>query len=266
MIEHSKNIPKTLYKYGGWDNSYQKRILTDSEIYFASANQFNDPFGATLPFIYRKSELTDENILSKLIATSANQHLSHGELADESKEKMKATDYRSEKFWNEAHDRLKEYLINTFGIFSMTKNKTDILMWSHYANSHKGFCVGINKSALSLINFTQLKSIDYSNSFPKRPMFVKHEDSNKYLLKLVATKSKHWEYEDEIRFISFKPRSVVVMPTDFIQEIIFGASMSDEHKKEITDLRNKKYPTAKIFQAELDRNKFKINLKALTNH
>jgi len=42
----------TLYKYRAWndDMNYQKRIITNNEIYLSSADQFNDPFDASLPF------------------------------------------------------------------------------------------------------------------------------------------------------------------------------------------------------------------------
>lgn len=264
MIEISKNIPTTFYKYGSWDNPFQKRILTESEIYFASANQFNDPFDSSLPFVYSKNELTDENILAKLIATSSKKHLSQAELIEEAKEKMKTTDFREKQFWNDAHDRLKDYLISTFGIFSMTKKNSDILMWSHYANSHKGFCIGISKDAIELTTLTQLKNVVYANTFPKRPMFISESDANKYILKLITTKSEHWKYENEVRLISFRPRYALTMPNEFVREIIFGVSMNEEDKKEIIELRNIKYPKAKLFQAELDRTKFKINIRPLT--
>lgn len=49
-IEFLENIPQPLYKYRQWtepcvDKQYQRRILTDNELFLASAEQFNDPFG-----------------------------------------------------------------------------------------------------------------------------------------------------------------------------------------------------------------------------
>jgi hypothetical protein len=138
-------------------------------------------------------------------------------------------------------------------------------MWAHYAEKHRGFCVGINKKTLSFIKFTKLIDVEYLNSLPKRPLFPSDEENVGYLLKHLSTKSKHWSYEREVRLVYLlKSRIAINLPSDFINEIIFGISMSEEHKNEITDLRNKNFPTAKLFQAELDRNRFKINLKLLS--
>jgi hypothetical protein len=63
--------PEILYKYRTWYNEcdkfqYQKRILTDNELYLSSADQFNDPFDSALPFRYKESDLTRDNLFKKL--------------------------------------------------------------------------------------------------------------------------------------------------------------------------------------------------------
>jgi hypothetical protein len=39
-------VPQKLYKYRCWGDEYpnHKRLLTDNELFFASAGKFNDPF------------------------------------------------------------------------------------------------------------------------------------------------------------------------------------------------------------------------------
>ena len=63
--------PKVLYKYRMWQDpskkeQYQRKILTDNEIYLSSAEQFNDPFDCSLPFRYKETDLTPENLFNKL--------------------------------------------------------------------------------------------------------------------------------------------------------------------------------------------------------
>lgn len=65
-MEFLENIPNKLYKYRNWNDEYQKRILTENEIYLASANQFNDPFDASYPFRYNDEDLTPDNVYLKL--------------------------------------------------------------------------------------------------------------------------------------------------------------------------------------------------------
>jgi hypothetical protein len=121
MNETSNNNQNTLYKFGSWGNDNQKRILSEADIYFASADQFNDPFDLKIPFVFDNSELTNENIITKLMDISVNKNLSFDELLEEAKEKMRITDYKSKKFLDDANDIQKDYLNNHFGIFSLSK-------------------------------------------------------------------------------------------------------------------------------------------------
>lgn len=68
-IAKMTDFPEVLYKYRFWEEpsaptQFNKRILTESELYFPSPNQFNDPFDAGLPFKYKESEITLEKIKS----------------------------------------------------------------------------------------------------------------------------------------------------------------------------------------------------------
>jgi len=84
----------------------------------------------------------------------------------------------------------KDYLksINEeFGIFSLSKSKNNLLMWSHYADSHKGYCIGFDHEMLLNISGS-LGSVIYSNLFPKLSLFPKSDALD--FLKLLRTKSK----------------------------------------------------------------------------
>ncbi|HGY1053520.1 TPA: DUF2971 domain-containing protein, partial [Aeromonas salmonicida subsp. pectinolytica] len=38
-----------------------------------------------------------------------------------------------------------ESCTNATRFVSLSRNNTNILMWSHYADSHKGFCIGFSR-------------------------------------------------------------------------------------------------------------------------
>lgn len=81
----------------------------------------------------------------------------------------------------------------------------DTLMWAHYANSHKGFCVKYK--------FSDDFFCDYSASEDTSLRMINgmHYDGNisfalddfPDLNQAILTKSKNWEYEKEMRLISF---------------------------------------------------------------
>ncbi|MBT2620300.1 DUF2971 domain-containing protein [Chryseobacterium sp. ISL-6] len=55
------------------------------------------------------------------------------------------------KMMNIGKNHYEKYVENVnrnFGIYSLTTKNSNLLMWSHYGNSHKGFCIGFNTEKL----------------------------------------------------------------------------------------------------------------------
>jgi len=261
VIELTNKSPRIFFKYRDWNNEFHKRILTDNEVYFATANQFNDPFDASLPFTYDASELTDENIFKKLIETRLHDFPQENEedRIKYAKERAQTVDFRSQEYWDKMYPFTRDHLHKHFGIYSLARRRDNLLMWAHYANSHRGFSVGIKKSSLKSLRFTQLLKVEYSNQFPQRPMFISDDEQTKYLLKIITTKSKHWSYEREYRLINMIfPNTPFRLKDDFVSEICLGLAMNEESKEEIKTLWKEKFPQAKLFQTSIDTKKFSL--------
>ncbi|ELY1972882.1 DUF2971 domain-containing protein, partial [Aeromonas salmonicida] len=72
------------------------------------------------------------------------------------------------------------------------KTNKNILMWSHYAQSHEGFVIGFN-SQHSYFNFG-VSEIEYSEKRPFLNPLQGRQDAS-----LFRTKSIDWAYEQEVR-------------------------------------------------------------------
>ena len=76
------------------------------------------------------------------------------------------------------------------------------LMWAHYADSHKGICIQYRFKKKyfiqdsSTLSFRRVKEETYTNDIPNL-----HEGIN--ISDALFTKSKVWEYEDEVRILDF---------------------------------------------------------------
>ncbi len=91
----------------------------------------------------------------------------------------------------------------TLCVCCFSKNKDEILMWSHYANDHKGVCLEWD------IDFEKMKDclleIDYNNEITTLQK-VDRLDSGHLSIniktngKFIFSKFKTWEYEEEMRF------------------------------------------------------------------
>ena len=125
---------------------------------------------------------------------------------------------------------------------SILKNN---LMWSHYANEHKGVCIRYKlmenciSSSLSLKvhHQTCLHKIHYYNCIDKKHISVNNESIN--LGALFAQKEERWEYEKESRLICFNDTTVndrIAIPYKdgiSIEAVYFGLDCSEEDKATI---------------------------------
>lgn len=264
-IEILGNIPQPLYKYRQWtepcvDNQYQRRILTDNELYLASAEQFNDPFDVTIPFKYREDQLTPDNIFSKLWQTGKELYpdLSDSDLMQKCYEQQQSRRFESGAYWKEIYEEYKKRNYKNFGILSLTSKKDNLLMWSHYSNSHKGFCVGLDKYHLWNLVGGMLGPIIYQTEFPTVGLF---DENGPGLTRLIMTKSTEWEYEDEYRITKmFAAKQIFQFPNEAVLEIILGYRMPDEEKDLIVKLAKGKFPNVKLFESKMSLEKFKLDM------
>lgn len=138
------------------------------------------------------------------------------------------------------------------------------LMWSHYADSYKGFCVEYDFSLWNEKSIFSLPfPISYSENRPIIPWYLIYDKFNKndfvlqVLLSLLA-KDKAWEYENEWRFLIDSSQSPhLVMPQ--ISCIYLGTNINDENYEEImTIAREKKIPVKKM---TVDRGSYALHAK-----
>jgi hypothetical protein len=260
-------IPTILYKYRCWDNpndshQFQRRILTDSEIYLSSAEQFNDPFDSSTPHRYKKEDLTRDNLYKKLLIVSSEQwpHLTQEQLTNICNERINSGVFENERYWKENHNSYLKSVNEILGLFSMSALNNNLLMWSHYADSHRGFCVGLNVDLFSELTGS-ICQVSYDNKFPELGLF---DDSLENFLSLFTTKSLDWSYEKEYRILKVNyAKKTIKLTNNCITEIILGCKMKDEHKKEIAKIIDTKFKHANIYQSELNSEEFKIDIKKL---
>jgi len=84
-------------------------------------------------------------------------------------------------------------LKNYYKIKSFSQIYENIIMWSLYSASHRGYCVKFDFSNLKIKN--NLSNINYSN---KRKFFL---ENDKNVIKIIKahTKSQKWKFEKEMR-------------------------------------------------------------------
>lgn len=130
----------------------------------------------------------------------------------------------------EAWNNTVNQLAPTFGTISFSANNSNPVQWAHYAESHKGICLGFD------IIDSVLNRVRYFSNRIKLPLRTKEKDMRRAFL----TKYKHWQYEEEYRALVLKKEQdingnfYVNFDKDCqLKEVIFGYK-SDLAKEEIT--------------------------------
>lgn len=159
-------------------------------------------------------------------------------------------------------------LSKVIGVSCFSTSSDNILMWSHYANKHRGVCIEYDFSLLEQLENINafLLPVMYSNERPLLP-FEKLELENGQakqesvirimpdLIIAILTKSEFWDYENEWRFIALaKPKQPVKLP--IISRIFTGANITeDDYNKVVSAIGNRHIPITKY---SLKRDKYEL--------
>ncbi|WP_051931186.1 DUF2971 domain-containing protein [Gillisia sp. Hel_I_29] len=150
------------------------------------------------------------------------------------------------------------------GIYSLSKTPLDELLWAHYSNSHKGFCIQYDLDKLLQTDGILISdSVRYSDDPPEIPYTdILPKNSDSHMKKSGFFKSKRWEYEEEYRIITDK-FGLNTYSQDAIKGIYFGLKMSTNHINQILEIfKGKKIDFYKI---ALEQNSYKLKSVKLEN-
>lgn len=204
------------------------KCLLNNQLWFSSLEILNDPF---------------EGVFQ--IDTSIGKAL-----------KLLKKDVNIEKLENLKIDIIRDKKKNS-GILSLTTDNQNLLMWSHYTNNQKGYCIEFNLESKNFIKFNNkkliskvdLKKVCYSDEYPKASIL--HSDNNM----IFGFKSKCWNYEKEYRFISDNS-GLHTYDENCLKTIFLGADCGLIEEILLCSIAYIK--GAKVYKAKLFSDKFKL--------
>ena len=203
MVEQG-SLPGTLYCYKPVC-PYTLDIFKSGTFWFSSPTGFNDPFDCK---VYPSKE--------SAIKRTTDQLEKKGILLTDEEAKEIVTD----KKVKEAVDKV----MNGKGILCLTPHPDNILMWSHYADNHKGICLELDVRACPEF-FVYPVKVAYAAEYPT---FNLGEETNS----IYATKYKDWAYEDEIRILKDRVGKHEFAPR-CLRSVILGCRVNEETKQKV---------------------------------
>jgi hypothetical protein len=215
--------PDYLYKYRALDK-YSLASLTNNTIWLAKPESFNDPFDCAITLDRRRYK---ESILHALVVAM---------------ERAKPAGLRREHLqdvWpvdKEAFERFREGIyeaMQAMGICSFSASANQMLLWSHYADNHKGFVIEYDCSEGTELR-ELVRKVIYQDEMPSvAATDFSALNRERAFDALWLTKAKCWGYEDEWRVMTDKGNCSFTAPSKMVS-IIFGARMPDSDREIIT--------------------------------
>lgn len=258
-----QDVPDVLYKYRNINDDNHKKLLYNRELYFSRISQFNDPFDGTLPYRFDHSQLTPDNIfkkyyeLTKYYHPSWNDEQIHNECYALQNKGLMEDPKHLEQSEKNALDELERQ----FGIACLCKSNNNFLLWSHYANNHTGFAIGFDKKKLFEDTQAHFAHMQYQEELPKLDLF---EDTETHFSKVIGTKSKMWEYEEEYRLTKIgKAGKITTLQKETIVEVILGCKMLHPQKMEVIEFLGREYPHVRCSEMQLSKTHYTLKTMRL---
>jgi hypothetical protein len=303
------NEENVVYKFRSFNNGFHRKIIIDNELWFPTPLMLNDPFEIinSVDFrIYLKSGIgIDKNyfiekckyyfidnidivkdVVNQIICVyfgntesiknaiiKAEQFLQEGIKVNENPEyKEIMTKLINVVSYYYAYERKRCHL-KYCGLVSFSKSIDNILLWSHYADSHQGFAVGFYEDKIKEfvaqsyiqrenIHLFYAKDVDYFDVYKSDgacleflplvysdvffslmdiiPFLNNMPDAVLHSFILYAfhtieafNKAPDWKYEKEYRLISNVRNGSMKYDKSWIKEVVLGVDYMQNKKEDL---------------------------------
>ena len=160
-------------------------------------------------------------------------------------------------------EKLNESLYSLFKVCCLCTSNKNKLMWSHYADSHRGICIEYDFSDIPA-DAVQPMPVFYTNKRPKLPWKASiaptpenQGEATIHFLKALLTKDELWSYENEWRLIVQSSIGVSDLNAPPIKCIYIGALCSEGNKEAIKGAAEKLNIPVK--QMKVDRGEYELH-------
>ncbi len=203
-----------LYKYFPCDTPESRKrtmaVLEESKVWFANWNTFNDPGEG--------SYVIDDRGINALARTWVD--------------------------WDRLYDDFRGRKM-ALSVLCCSDRYNNSLLWSLYANSHRGICIGFDVLQDTDTDY-RISKVAYRDSLPAlKPRNLNNESAIKVLL----IKGKDYGAEEEIRYIR---KSQEGLNRIRVQEITLGLESNGEILDSVRSSKKRGIPIFKCKRSELN--------------
>jgi hypothetical protein len=226
-----RHIPRKLYKYRSF-NERHLQGLRDGVLWMSAPERFNDPYDSVIYFDSRRfwtEDLSVEGVHAKAESEYLDAPWQWRDLAnpirqdkwqaklhdvllrDYPRNQRSRLEAAIEGFGRKANlemiERMSAFQRRSMSVLSLAETPVSALMWSHYSDSHSGFCIEYDFGALGADDLRRrfCYPVIYRRKLTDATRyltFTRRENFNNLFGKLLCLlKSDEWAYEKEWRIV-----------------------------------------------------------------
>lgn len=294
--DHWKHDRDYFYKYMSCETA--RKVLTNRTLKWSPATDFNDPFDMQfdLHLDFDQEALVEQcksdfqeiisgkrgfepliglgNLLARLQTIAPM--MPPRELEEIIDNAVRMTIDNTGSDMASMHANLRNHF-GHYKVLCLSERNDSILMWSHYANHHRGVVLRLACLEETDSSWTVAQPIAYRERMPR---FVDHQELRNLITgqselrreaiaeRTIFSKALDWQYEREWRV--YRPSETkMVEYLDFnspeLSAVYFGCRTPETHREEISALALAVNPGAKLLSSVKSEREFSLEFISLTN-
>jgi hypothetical protein len=222
-MKNKEEIPDVLCKYSTFSANSISGLINKA-VWFADPRSFNDPFDCRFDILESlpKSFKMPAKIGIEIMAEKFNA-CKNGEEYNTIKE------YRKKL----------EKALTEIGVLCLAGSNDNMLMWSHYADKHKGFCLCFRMIGNDAF---KVRPVTYEGKYIEIKIEDFADKLEEYIKDVIFNKASDWAYEREYRIVIDIPggddskRNVKWERFMVLDSIYLGYEMPEHHRDTINNL------------------------------
>lgn len=224
VVSMTTTPPARLYKYQPF-NALTLANLKKRVLFFSRVGRFNDPFDGRYQHHARNLSLDELTALVEAFESRidpAEAHTCRELLRDDPKG-------LAQRLFPKLPALLDAHL-GYRGLCCLTARNDNLLMWGHYADGHRGFCLEFDTAKYP---FSRALPVVYQGDFPlfSPADVVLTLDADHMFEVSLRTKSADWYYEEEWRLVHAQADTEFRYSDDSLTGLYFGSEMPSVHKE-----------------------------------
>ena len=243
------HLPRHLYKYAplavchtdpngkqvtGFDAV--EDILTKNRIYYSNPRNFNDPFEfdrVVEDLAQQDRDVIINGLIQGLTPDAANR-IAQECISPSDIEAMFNTEM--DRMAISQHSRCTDSIIHRCGYISLCDSNHNVLMWSHYADAHRGLCLRFtcrNDLFYEDNGAGRIGKVEYGDTVVR--MEVGQDAEPDAVFHRIFRKAECWQYENEYRLYKVPSSETTgdaqgnsLFNSELVDEVYFGLRTPEE--------------------------------------